>query len=145
MYNVTITSNLNDFQSERRFAASTTVGELKVRGLIALLSSVRCCLQQKLELITGAAPSSMKLDLRTKDAKPVAPLDDDTRTLQGYNVQVRTVRARAHMRVQDGMIVHVTDPVSAPAAADTVGSGGVAKYEISDDAYDKRNGRCGCA
>jgi len=56
----------------------------------------------------------------------VAPLNDDSRTLQGYNVQ-------------DGMIVHVTDVVSAPAAADTVGSGGVPKYEISDDAYEKRN------
>jgi hypothetical protein len=37
--------------------------------------------QQKLKLITGAAPSSMKLKLRTKDAKPVTPLNDDKPTL----------------------------------------------------------------
>jgi len=112
MYNVTITSNLNDFQSERRFAANTTVGELK----------------QKLELITGAAPTSMKLELRTKDAKPLASLDDDTRTLQKFNVQ-------------DGMIVHVTDIVPAAQMTDAVGSAGgnVPKYEMSNDAYDKRD------
>jgi hypothetical protein len=93
-------------------------------------------LQQKLELITGAAPSSMKLDLRTKDAKPVAPLNDDRRTLQEYNVQVRA-HAHTATRVEDGMIVHVTDVVST-ATAD------VAKYEMSDDAYNKRDGRSMC-
>jgi len=107
--NIMVTSNLQSFHSERRFPVSTSMRDLKA----------------KLELLTGISPNAMKLELRNAENKFIADLADDSSTL-------------ADVKVVDGSIIHVTDTSGASKPADEE-SGDVPKFEISDEAYDKRS------
>ncbi|KAK7103366.1 tubulin-folding cofactor B-like [Littorina saxatilis] len=78
--NVTITSNISSFGSEKRFPKSTTVGNLK----------------GKLELVTGGSARSMKLFAYDKENKLVCALDNDDALLGSYPID-------------SGMILHVED------------------------------------
>lgn len=78
--NVFISSNVNSFTSEKKFAKSTTV--LSLKG--------------KLELITGASSLTMQLAVFDKDGREVCRLDDDAAMLGSYPVDA-------------GMRIHVTD------------------------------------
>jgi len=78
--NVSITSSLLPFPSDKHFPANTTLGELK----------------KKLELIVGAASDSMVLELRDKDNAFLSALTDDTATLESAGVR-------------NGMVLHVID------------------------------------
>jgi len=77
---VTVTSNLNVFQSERRFPSTISLSSLK----------------GKLELLTGASMGTMKIELRDHDQELIKPLKDDSMTL-------------SELGVENGMFVHVID------------------------------------
>jgi len=107
--NITVTSSVQSFHSERRFPASTSINELKA----------------KLELLTGIAPHAMKLELRTAENKFVAELTQDSVTL-------------LDAKVVDGSIIHVIDTSGGQSNPLSEESGAVPKFELSDEAYSKR-------
>jgi len=109
LINVVVTNNVNSLHSERRFPASTSIQELKA----------------KLELLTGISPTSMKLELRTAENKFVADLGDDSATL-------------ANSKVADGSIIYAIDTSGAAKSLDE-DTGDVAKFELSEEAYEKRS------
>jgi len=106
--NITVTSNTQSFHSERRFPSTTSIKELK----------------EKLELLTGIAPTAMKLELRTAENKFVSELNQESVTL-------------SDAKVVDGSIIHVTDTSGTATRLDDE-SGDVQKFELSDEAYSKR-------
>jgi len=109
---VIVTSSVQQFYSERRFPASTTIAELK----------------GKLELLTGVSPQAMLLELRNKENEKLKDLYGDGVTLREANVE-------------SGMRIHVIDR-SPPPKSSTAANGAtsdVMKYEISNDDYSKRS------
>ncbi|KAL8592604.1 hypothetical protein ACOMHN_026534 [Nucella lapillus] len=68
--NVTVTSNINSFGSEKRFAKDLTVATLK----------------DKLELVTGGSAGSMNLTVFDKDNKLVCSLDNNDALLGSYPI-----------------------------------------------------------
>jgi len=106
--NVVVTSNVQSFHSERRFPSTTSIRDLKA----------------KLELLTGISPNAMKLELRNAENKFVSDLAEESVTL-------------ADAKVVDGFIIHVTDTSDASKRLDEE-SGDVPKFELSEEAYDKR-------
>ncbi|XP_013417540.1 tubulin-folding cofactor B [Lingula anatina] len=78
--NVTVSSNINSFGTERRFPKDIPIAELKM----------------KLELLTGASSATMKLEAYDKDDKLVCAMDNDAAMLGSYPVD-------------DGMRIHVKD------------------------------------
>jgi len=78
--NVNITSNLNSYQTERRFSSSISV--LALKG--------------KLELVIGGNMNTMNLELRNKDEEVITSMSDDSMTLAQYGVE-------------SGMTIHVID------------------------------------
>lgn len=68
--NVTVTSNVTSFGSERRFAKDLTVAALK----------------GKLELLTGGSAGSMKLTVFDKENKLVCALDNNDALLGSYPI-----------------------------------------------------------
>jgi len=77
---VIVTSNLQEFHTERRFPVDLTIATLK----------------GKLELLTGCMSPSMKLELRDGDDELIKPLSDDYLTLDQAGVV-------------DGNKIHVID------------------------------------
>lgn len=78
--NLTVTSSINSFGSERRFQKDLTIGALK----------------SKLELLTGSQSHNMKLEVYNKDNRLVCMLDNEDALLGSYHVD-------------DGMRLHVVD------------------------------------
>lgn len=107
--NVTISSNISEFPTEKRFDPSIKISELK----------------KKLELITGANHKSMKISL-TVDDKQVGQLDNDDETLIHYVGEQVGKDATVKLDVNDEQTV---DPLS----------GDVPKYTISEDKYTERS------
>jgi len=83
--NLTVTTNLTSFASERRFDKSISISSLK----------------GKLELITGASSSNMQLELYDKEDKLVTRLDNADALL-------------GSLPVEDGMRLHVFDKTHQP-------------------------------
>uniref|UniRef100_T1IPT7 CAP-Gly domain-containing protein n=1 Tax=Strigamia maritima TaxID=126957 RepID=T1IPT7_STRMM len=83
--NLTVTSNINSFASERRFDKSLAVSAFK----------------GKLELLTGALTGSMKLELYDKDNKLVTQIEGDDKLLGSFPID-------------DGMRIHVIDKAHQP-------------------------------
>ncbi|XP_062517439.1 tubulin-folding cofactor B-like [Corticium candelabrum] len=104
-----VTSSVTSFTSERRFGNDTLIAALK----------------GKLELITGATARYMTLELYDKDNKLVKVLENDDETLKSY-------------KVTNGMRIHVVDKDPAHTVGDFEDLSKVEKYEMSDDAYAKR-------
>jgi len=84
--------------------------------------------KEKLQSHVGSSVSSMRLQLRDEAGSPVASLDDDTKKLGFYSPR-------------DGFTLHVTDTDAQSASA-----GGwledvskVEKYELSEEAYARRD------
>ncbi|PVD26663.1 hypothetical protein C0Q70_14341 [Pomacea canaliculata] len=78
--NVTITSNVNAFASEKRFSKDLTIAAFKM----------------KLELVTGASAATMNLTVFDKDNKLVCILDNNDALLGSYPID-------------SGMRIHVED------------------------------------
>lgn len=107
MVNVLITSCFNSFGTERRYPKNILISDLK----------------RKLELITGASESSMKLQLRDKNDSIVANLTDDS-TLGSY-------------ALQEGMRIHVIDDTHKVGEFEDVSK--VKKFELSEEEYQKKS------
>ncbi|XP_048378611.1 tubulin-folding cofactor B [Stegostoma tigrinum] len=105
---VRITSPFTSFVSEKRFNRSITVSELKC----------------KLELIVGSPASCMELQLFSPDDKFIGLLQQDDALLGSYPVDDR---CRIHVIDQSGVKIGEFEDVSK-----------VIKYEMSNEAYDKR-------
>jgi tubulin-folding cofactor B len=78
-------------------------------------------LKGKLELLTGAMSSSMRLELRDKDGVPIQKITDDSATL-------------AQLNVQNGMRIHVIDTAPSLLEEDTPD----VAFNLSKDEYEKR-------
>ncbi|XP_069764847.1 tubulin-folding cofactor B isoform X2 [Narcine bancroftii] len=106
--NVRVSSSLSTFVSEKRFHRSLTVSEFKC----------------KLELIVGSPASCMDLELFTADDKFIGLLDQDDALLGSYPVD-------------DGCRIHVIDK-SGVKMGEFEDVSKVIKYEMSNEAYEKR-------
>ncbi|XP_067830917.1 tubulin-folding cofactor B [Heptranchias perlo] len=106
--NVRISSSLTSFVSEKRFNRGITVSELKC----------------KLELIVGSPASCMELQLFSADDKFIGSLNQDEALLGSYSVDDR---CRIHVIDKSGVKIGEFEDVSK-----------VIKYEMSDEAYEKR-------
>nr|CAG4648251.1 EOG090X0DT2 [Moina brachiata] len=104
--NVHITSNVTSFCAEKRFPKNITVGELK----------------GKLELVTGANPSSMVLEVYNKEKEFVCTLTSDSALIGSYPID-------------DGMTIHVTDNLLKRGEFEDVSK--VQKFELSEEDYSK--------
>jgi len=102
---LTVTSNINEFPVERRFPDDITVASLK----------------GKLELLTGAMMSSMKLELKNKDDEVLKKLSDDTLTL-------------AQLDIENGMIIHVIDSLTNIIDEDVPD----VAFQLSQEEYEKK-------
>ncbi|XP_076846524.1 tubulin-folding cofactor B [Brachyhypopomus gauderio] len=105
---VRITSTLSSFEVNRRFNRGITVAEFK----------------SKLELVIGCPAASMDLQLFSTSDKFLQNLDDNDALLGSYPVD-------------DDCRIHVIDRSGTLSGAFSDLSK-VEKYEISDDAYEKR-------
>ncbi|CAI8048392.1 Tubulin-folding cofactor B [Geodia barretti] len=107
-----ISSSLTSFGAQKRFPASTTVGELK----------------GKLELITGATASLMQLQLFNGDEdKLVCELTDDAAPLGSTGAE-------------NGWRINVVDRDPSKKKGEFEDLSKVQKYEMSKDDYAKRTG-----
>lgn len=106
--NVSIHSNLSEFQSEKRFPPEIKINELK----------------EKLELITGANHKTMSIELSLDD-KPVVTLDDDDQTLVHYVGSIPSKETLVKLFVKD------------ESSKDLL-SGDVPKLTISEEKYASR-------
>jgi tubulin-folding cofactor B len=111
MISVEITTNDNPFISERRFASNITIGDLKSR----------------LELITGAQHSTMKLELLSQNNTLIDYLDDNERQLNSYLSDYQNNKIRIHV-IDDNIIVGQSDDLSR-----------VPKFELSPEEYESRS------
>lgn len=109
IYNVTIHSEINEFPVEKRFDANIKISELK----------------KKLELITGANHTSMKITLSIGE-KEVGELDKDDESLSYY------VGDLSGQDVSSLKLVVKDDQSANPLEGD------VPKYTISEDKYLER-------
>lgn len=107
MISLIVISNINSFETARRFAPDTLVKDLK----------------EKLELLTGASPTSMKVQLLSKNKDIVAELSDETASL-------------ATFPVEDGMYLNVIDACHKAGQFEDVTV--VEKFELSKEEYAKR-------
>lgn len=105
---VRLTSTISSFEVKRRFNRGITIAELK----------------GKLEMVVGASPSSMDLELFSVSDKFMQKLDDNEALLGSYPVD-------------DECRIHVTDRSGGQMDTFTDVSK-VEKFELSDDAYSKR-------
>lgn len=106
--NVRLTSTLSSFEVERRFNRGISIAELK----------------GKLEMIVGASASCMDLELFGVSDKFLQKMDDNDALLGSYAVDDN---CRIHVIDRSGSQMNTFTDVSQ-----------VEKFEISDDAYDKR-------
>lgn len=105
---VTIHSEFSEFPTERRYDINTKISELK----------------KKLELITGASHTSMKIFLSVND-KEVGELDNNDDTLGKYLGDNVAKETAIKFVVKDDQSTDVL-------------SGDVPKYTISDEKYKER-------
>jgi tubulin-folding cofactor B len=84
--------------------------------------------KEKLQSHVGSSVPAMRITLRDASGAPLAALDDDTRPLGYYSPR-------------DGFTLHVvdTDAGSASAAGWLEDVSKVAKFELSDEAYEARD------
>lgn len=105
--NVRLTSTISSFEVQRRFNRGISIAELK----------------GKLEMVIGAASSSMDLELFSVSDKFLQKMDDNEALLGSY-------------AVDDDCRIHVTDTSGQMNEFTDVSK--VEKFELSDDAYEKR-------
>lgn len=105
---VRLSSTITSFESKRRFKRGISVGELKVN----------------LEMIVGANPSFMDLELFSVSDEFLQKMDDNEALLGSYPVD-------------DNCRIHVIDR-SGGQPGEFTDLSKVEKFELSDDAYDKR-------
>ncbi|XP_055030616.2 tubulin-folding cofactor B [Misgurnus anguillicaudatus] len=105
---VRVTSTLSSFEVNRRFNRGITIAEFK----------------SKLELIVGTPAGCMDLELFGTSDKFLQKLDDNDALLGSYHVD-------------DDCRIHVTDR-SGTQSGDFSDLSKVEKFEIPDEAYDKR-------
>lgn len=106
--NVRLTSTISSFESKGRFNRGITIAELK----------------GKLEMIVGASASCMDLDLFSVSDQFLQKLDDNEALLGSFPVD-------------DDCRIHVIDR-SGGQLGEFSDVSKVEKFELSDDAYDKR-------
>ncbi|XP_075692134.1 tubulin-folding cofactor B [Rhinoderma darwinii] len=104
-----VSSSLNTFTAEKRLDRGITLAELKC----------------KLELVVGSPASCMDLQLFSTDNTFIQNLDQDDALLGSYPVD-------------DGCRIHVIDK-SGAKAGEYEDVSRVEKFEISQEAYDKRS------
>lgn len=107
--NVRLTSTLSSFESKGRFNRGITIAELK----------------GKLEMIVGASTSCMDLELFSVSDQFLQKLDNNEALLGSFPVD-------------DDCRIHVIDR-SGGQLGDFTDVSKVEKFELSDDAYDKRS------
>ncbi|XP_052617880.1 tubulin-folding cofactor B isoform X2 [Peromyscus californicus insignis] len=105
---VFISSSLNSFRSEKRYSRSLTIAEFKC----------------KLQLVVGSPASCMELELYGADDKFYSKLDQEDALLGSYPVD-------------DGCRIHVIDH-SGIRLGEYEDVSKVEKYEMSSEAYDRR-------
>uniref|UniRef100_A0A1A7XBT1 Tubulin folding cofactor B n=1 Tax=Iconisemion striatum TaxID=60296 RepID=A0A1A7XBT1_9TELE len=105
---VRLTSSLSSFEAKRRFNRGITVAELK----------------GKLEMIVGVPASSMDLEIFSMADKFLQKIDNDEALLGSYPVD-------------DNCRINVIDK-SGGQVGELFDVSKVEKYELSDDAYDKK-------
>ncbi|XP_053124163.1 tubulin-folding cofactor B [Hemicordylus capensis] len=105
---VYISSSLNSFRSQKRYARGLTLAEFKC----------------KLELVVGSPASCMDLELYTADDKFVMKLDSDEALLGSYPID-------------DGCRIHVIDH-SGARIGEYEDVSKVEKFQLPDSEYDKR-------
>ncbi|XP_077954427.1 tubulin-folding cofactor B isoform X2 [Gasterosteus aculeatus] len=105
--NVRLTNTISSFESMRRFNRGITIAELK----------------GKLEMIVGASPSSMELELFSVSDIFLQKMDDNEALLGSYPVDDN---CKIHVIDKSGQISEFTDVSK------------VEKFELPDDAYEKR-------
>ncbi|XP_060779381.1 tubulin-folding cofactor B [Neoarius graeffei] len=108
MVSVRLTSTLSSFEAERRFNRGITIAEFK----------------SKLELVIGCPAASMDLQLFSCTDKFLQNLDDNEALLGSYPVDND---CRIHVIDRSGSLTGAFSDSSA-----------VEKYEISEEAYEKR-------
>jgi len=108
LVNVRITSNLSNFAAEKRYDRGLTIGDLKGR----------------LELVTGASPASMVLDIYDDNDKLVGAITQDEALLGSFPIE-------------ENYRIHVTDNNKKIGEFEDVSK--VEKFELSEDDYGKRN------
>uniref|UniRef100_A0AAY4CFB5 Ubiquitin-like domain-containing protein n=1 Tax=Denticeps clupeoides TaxID=299321 RepID=A0AAY4CFB5_9TELE len=105
---VRLTSTISSFESNRRFSRGITIAEFK----------------SKLEIVVGVPASCMRLQLFSALDKLLLDLDDDEALLGSYPVD-------------DDCRIHVIDR-SGTQTGEFTDLSRVEKYEISEEAYEKR-------
>lgn len=105
--NVRLTSTISSFEVQRRFNRGISIAELK----------------GKLEMVVGASPSCMDLELFSTSDKFLQKMDNNEALLGSYPVD-------------DDCRIHVTDKSGQMSQFTDVSK--VEKFELSQDAYDKR-------
>ncbi|XP_056297774.1 tubulin-folding cofactor B [Pseudoliparis swirei] len=105
--NVRLTNTISSFESMRRFNRGISIAELK----------------GKLEMIVGASPSCMDLELFSVSDVFLQKIDNNEALLGSYPVDDN---CRIHVIDRSGQINEFTDVSK------------VEKFELPDDAYDKR-------
>lgn len=106
---VRLTSTLNTYEVQKKFARSLTIAEFKC----------------KLELVVGSPAACMELELYGPDDQLVMKLDKDEALLGSYPID-------------DGCRIHVIDR-SGAKMGEYEDLSKVEKYEISDELYGKRS------
>ena len=107
---VVITTDVNSFATERRYATNLTIADLKA----------------KLELITGASSQTMKLKILDNNHELVCEIDDNSRQLKSYLSDSR-----------DRLNIHVIDNTLSAGEFEDVSR--VQKFELSKEDYEKRS------
>ncbi|XP_029302911.1 tubulin-folding cofactor B [Cottoperca gobio] len=105
--NVRLTSTISSFEVQRRFNRGISIAELK----------------GKLEMVLGASPSSMDLELFSVSDKFLQKMDDNEALLGSYHVD-------------DDCRIHVTDTSGQVNEFTDVSK--VEKFELSQESYEKR-------
>lgn len=104
---ILVTSSVNSFSTQRRFPADIKISELK----------------QKLELLTGAPPSSMELHLLDDKNQLISKLLDNHLELNSYDLT-------------NAKVLHVIDFSHQTGEFEDVSQ--VKKFELSEEEYAKR-------
>ncbi|CAL4154277.1 unnamed protein product, partial [Meganyctiphanes norvegica] len=108
LVNVRITSNLSNFAAEKRYDRGLTIGDLKGR----------------LELVTGASPASMTLEIYDDKDQLVGSITEDEALLGSFPVE-------------ENYRLHVTDSHKKVGEFEDISK--VEKFELSEEEYTKRN------
>lgn len=111
MIQLLITSDVNPSGIQRRFDENLTLDQLKTRLVLA----------------TGVEPADMKLRLTIGDASPrFFEKEDEQNTLKQLIGEAGEVEIKLHVQDQSGQSSSLLDEQAVP------------KYEMSDEAYEKR-------